>query len=996
MATVKYTGPIASFHCPTNADIRSLKVHFSPKQLGEGDPSPENVREIVGWEGVEATKCGKNLFNPATVTMNFEIGSDGNPLATGNTNRWCITDFIPVKPNTTYIAKSLLTQGSGRSAVYNVNKEKVSAKMETVGVNAETIITTGSTGCYVRLTIRIADGLDTIFKEGTNTTSYEPYQGSTTNYEFGVLGKNKCPAENGTEIGQNWEYDQYNHYINISGLQPNHQYTLQCTITKVLTEGSQNRFYLVSRNGSSFINLAKSEVPVMASITRYSNDDGTIRIQLNNSFSLDAERAPYLTNIQLELGSSATAYEPYDPNHTIYGGWVDLISGEAKEEGIAGYPYEAIILNGTENWSIVKQDNQTTIFKFDYGSKAKTESNSICSHFKMGLASYNSFGYINGFVHGMSGNLFIQPSNAIASTIEDFKAYLAEQYQNNSPVTVLFQANRTPNTYHLAPTQLQTFLGQNNVWSTADYVEVEYDLHETEDILRRKQFIIANQPHLVTPVAASLQNFKTDVIAPLKECKVHFSPVQDLHGYSKPWPAGGGKNIAKPYDNSYVSSTYVSFDYSAANGTFRCYGTASASSTHSSPSATNAVNNGAAFTLPAGTYTLSIIDGDGANIYAQCVSSTETVLAETTTYTTFTTNESLTVFVRLKVAAAATVDKTVKIQLEKGSSATAYEPYENLCPISGWTGVDVYRTGKNLFDESRFALVSFNLVTDPENDNYGYYYGRARNLGYLSTVAFNISNGGFVGKNTTGVITFSCDVRDVGSRFYVRFFYDDGTTSGTTHVYSSGYEGHISLSSLASKNCIGVNIQTIGGANSYIAIKNVQIEFGTTENTYAQFGSTIPVSWETEAGTVHGGYVDLVTGDVWKNFELIDMGNLNWSIVNGRFYASVADIQIGDGNSYMSTAKCDIYETITYNDIIRNGAVGIAVNNTAFIRAYNPDYATVVDFVTAVTGHKIAYPLVEPVKVGAIDPITLKTLRGTNNIWASNGGDSIEITYWKH
>ena len=40
------------------------------------------------------------------------------------------------------------------------------------------------------------------------------------------------------------------------------------------------------------------------------------------------------SNVQLELGSTATAYEPYDPNHTVYGGWVDLISGEVVREWV--------------------------------------------------------------------------------------------------------------------------------------------------------------------------------------------------------------------------------------------------------------------------------------------------------------------------------------------------------------------------------------------------------------------------------------------------------------------------------------------------------------------------------------------------------------------------------------------------------------------------------------------------------------------------------------
>ena len=59
--TAKTSGEIASFMTPAKTNIKSLKVHFSPKQLGAGDPSPENVREIVGWDGVEVNDCGENL-----------------------------------------------------------------------------------------------------------------------------------------------------------------------------------------------------------------------------------------------------------------------------------------------------------------------------------------------------------------------------------------------------------------------------------------------------------------------------------------------------------------------------------------------------------------------------------------------------------------------------------------------------------------------------------------------------------------------------------------------------------------------------------------------------------------------------------------------------------------------------------------------------------------------------------------------------------------------
>lgn len=60
--TVKNQGELLQFFSAGDANISSCKVYFSPKQSGEGTPSPENVRPIEGWNGVEVTHCGKNLW----------------------------------------------------------------------------------------------------------------------------------------------------------------------------------------------------------------------------------------------------------------------------------------------------------------------------------------------------------------------------------------------------------------------------------------------------------------------------------------------------------------------------------------------------------------------------------------------------------------------------------------------------------------------------------------------------------------------------------------------------------------------------------------------------------------------------------------------------------------------------------------------------------------------------------------------------------------------
>lgn len=53
---------------PEYKNLVKLTTQFSPKQAGTGDPSPENVRPISGYDSVTVTRCGKNLLNPETVT----------------------------------------------------------------------------------------------------------------------------------------------------------------------------------------------------------------------------------------------------------------------------------------------------------------------------------------------------------------------------------------------------------------------------------------------------------------------------------------------------------------------------------------------------------------------------------------------------------------------------------------------------------------------------------------------------------------------------------------------------------------------------------------------------------------------------------------------------------------------------------------------------------------------------------------------------------------
>ena len=72
--TVNKKGELIKFLSEGKANIRSCKVHFSPKQEGEGAPSPDNVRPIIGWTGVDITHCGKNLFDEKNASGAYSRG----------------------------------------------------------------------------------------------------------------------------------------------------------------------------------------------------------------------------------------------------------------------------------------------------------------------------------------------------------------------------------------------------------------------------------------------------------------------------------------------------------------------------------------------------------------------------------------------------------------------------------------------------------------------------------------------------------------------------------------------------------------------------------------------------------------------------------------------------------------------------------------------------------------------------------------------------------
>ena len=203
-----------------------------------------------------------------------------------------------------------------------------------------------------------------------------------------------------------------------------------------------------------------------------------------------------------------------------------------------------------------------------------------------------------------------------------------------------------------------------------------------------------------TDIQIAVDEFETYNGGLLSECKLSLSPVQDLHGYSEPWVGGAGKNklplVLADIKANNVSGTWSGNVYSKDGIDFtiltddadnvlgiNANGTATSqvgiTVTYYTPiSAENYILNGAPSGSGWGSSWLNI-NVDGTN-YNDIGSGASFTVSANTTFRTF-----------CYIANGATVSNKVflpMIRLATESDPT-FEPYTNICPITGHTQVDV-------------------------------------------------------------------------------------------------------------------------------------------------------------------------------------------------------------------------------------------------------------------------------------------------------------------
>ena len=443
---------------------------------------------------------------------------------------------------------------------------------------------------------------------------------------------------------------------------------------------------------------------------------------------------------------------------------------------------------------------------------------------------------------------------------------------------------------------------------------------------------------------AEIEAIAQDVISDLN---VAITPVQS--GSGDPYPAGGGKNKINAPDTTLSSVGYV-FNLTGLN-------------------------------LPAGIYTLSL-NKSVSSTPSFAVSGPNGDYINTTIAFPYTFEVTGVITSMRLYSSAGTY---TNIQLEAGSTATAYAPYSNIRPITGWTGAKVYRTGVNVWDEE-WEVGGYSSSTGDKSPNNN----TIRSKNYISCQP-NTDYYFYNGKS------------GIGQGWYV-FYYD----ASKTYVGNSGGWSVNGVKTTPTK----AHYMTFQSNSAYGTTYNndISINYPSTDHDYHAYnGNTYLTDWTSEAGTVYGGTLDVKTGEltVTHGYASIDgTENIQWSALQpsntnykafyisksawaSRFGGSPKNVSAG-GTLNAICNEFQVLPQVYATNISASGVYGWTDNSAAMLIV--PPSGVTSGFNTWLQSNPFAicYELATPTTV-QLTAEEVSLLVGTNNIWADCGDVDVVV-----
>lgn len=239
-----------------------------------------------------------------------------------------------------------------------------------------------------------------------------------------------------------------------SVLLPKGTYTASVYGLNKFTDSSLDHIYVATKNAENKEVVIKNNIRVDAPGTFTLENDTLIYIttplKSNSSYNNTTVK------IQIEAGSVATEYEPYKEASEIPLGTKYSLNGVGtyhdklvitKNETDDYYTMKKVVNVGIVEFTGVEKDKWYIYNNATYGGVYYSLKNLILTTAKVGLISDSRFEVVNTAYDSSINAIafstlvyitFDETTAQLYPTMDDWKVYLAEQYANGTPVTIMF------------------------------------------------------------------------------------------------------------------------------------------------------------------------------------------------------------------------------------------------------------------------------------------------------------------------------------------------------------------------------------------------------------------------------------------------------------------------------------------------------------------------------------------------------------------------------
>ena len=458
---------------------------------------------------------------------------------------------------------------------------------------------------------------------------------------------------------------------------------------------------------------------------------------------------------------------------------------------------------------------------------------------------------------------------------------------------------------------------------------------------------------------------------------VSIEPVQDLHGQDNPYPGGGGVNLLDASLLTVYGSTTYGMTATIVTDGFRVAGTTPTE---------NFTPGRKQWRIVKINQTLDLANLDVVGFYSGSY-------GIHTLEVRFDVSTSTIVIDVSWMDAGETFDFTVKPVIYSGSTTpTAWSPYSNICPISGWTGCNVSRTNGNMFVNNTYTSPSNGISCEIIQDG------------------FSVKMNG-TAEAVIGFTVFKMDVIP-GEKYTAKFEGLGGTISGNLRAYNGSTYKEMIRQSTADGSVtftagdwthVDFRPTVANGTQITNQIVKAAITHGESEpDMVAHVQTVLPVSWQTEAGTVYGGKCTVnADGSVTVVADRVSIEYDGSSDEVWREY--------GAGSSHYCVVACPTGKQVGYqksicnefanvNSAFSSTEYGIYSDHPSLINTYfrmpNSSVTSLAEFKAWIAQNPIqlVYELAEPIVTVLPSVTALRSLLGINNVWADCGNVAVEYS----